>query len=274
MTGGTHSGWTPRDRPPCSRLILALAGLVSVPALAGVARAQERRVDDEPAAEGEVVRLERERKVLVGPDVGYALLTHRGDAGVSYEAGLTWGGHARIELRPWMGLRFSARNSRHVVDLAPGALSTSDSAALDGVELDHPLLDVWKLEARFEPTWVATSRLRLWAGPGVGWARFETSELEARVSDCTVQCRLQTPKRQGSAVELSGALGATYDVIPRWVAASLAVSGGGFVGKPVGTLFDEQHPMQAFVDGSMLHLAALPEPASAFAGRLSVDVIF
>ncbi len=250
----------------------ALAGLVSVTTPVAAAHAADEP-EPEPVPESPPIERE-ERKVLLGPDIGYTLLLPRGDAPVSFEAGFTWGGHARVEVLDWLGVRLSARNSRHAVDLAPGALRTPDAGVLDGVALEHPPLDIWTLGARLEPTWVATPRLRLWGGLGVGWARIETGEVEARLSECSEQCDLHTEQRRGSASELDVALGSTYDVIPRWVAASLEVSGAGFVGPQVGSLFREDEPMQAFVDGSMLHVAALPELGSAWALRLSVDLVF
>jgi hypothetical protein len=280
VTGGRNA-WRTTPRPGLGkkrpRITLAhLGALVAVPALFGVAHAEPADFDAEspPDPVPEAPPLERfERKVLVGGDFGVAMFVPRGERGVSYEPAPAWGGHARVELRPWIGLRLGARNSRHRVDLARGALRTTDSAAIDGAELDHPPLDVWLLGARLEPTWVATPRLRLWAGPGVGWARIETDAIEARIPDCT-ECRLETAKRSGSAVELSGALGATLDVVPHWLAASLAVSAGGFVGNAVGNLFDAERPMQAFGGGSMLHVAALPELGGSYSMLLSMDLLF
>jgi hypothetical protein len=268
----------------------ALVGFVVTTALSSVALAQST---DPAAASGDPVPTDpvpmptdfepvpeapplapAARTVTIGADLGYALLTAGGRGSVSYEPGLAWGGHVRIELRPWLGLRLSALNSRHAVHLASGALSTPDATALDGVTLHHPPLDVWRLGARIEPTWVATSRLRLWGGPGAEWVRVETDGIDARLGDCSEQCELATAKRSGSAVQLLASVGVTLDVIQHWVAASLAVSGGGFVGQPAGPLFDSRRPMQGFVAGSMLHLAALPRLGAAGSMVASVDFVF
>lgn len=245
--------------------------LVGLALLGGSAWSAPARAD-EPAPVPEVAPLgPRERLVLVGPDLGVALLRAKGGSGVTYEPGFAWGGHARLELRPWLGLRLSARHSEHVVDLARGALvSDADASAFGALVIEHPPLDAWLLAARLEPTWVVSSRLRLWLGAGVGWLRLEVEPATGELPACDANCELFTAKRSGVGLELSGALGATLDVVPRWVTVSLAVSGAGLT-RQSGRLYE---PVQGFVAGSMLHLEGLPQPSGSYAALGSVDVIF
>jgi hypothetical protein len=198
------------------------------------------------------------RNVDVGPDVGIAFRPADGDS-VSYGAAFSYGLHARVEVLRWLGVRALVLRSNHSVEVPRGGLGLADT------EIDHPDIELNLLGIRVEPTWVLDPRLRLWAGLGAGWAFMET---EAPTTSGALE--LQSAGRDGVIVEFSGALGATLDVIPDWLTASIALSAGTVTGQ-TGDIF---RSMQGFdQNGRMLHISPLPHFASTYSAVLGVGLL-
>ena len=201
---------------------------------------------------------EAERHVEVGPDVGLWSRPAKGD-GVSYAPGFAWGIHARAELHRYLGFRAYLSNAKHAVDAPRGSLGLSDT------QVDQPDLEVIQLGARAEPTLMPTPTLRLWAGLGIAWARATAPEPS---SSGAVQIR--SADRSGVLLEYSAALGATWDVVPRWLAATVSASGG-LVADQTGDLFQDR----AVGDGAggTTTLGAMPELAGSYAVQLGLGMI-
>ena len=210
------------------------------------------------------------RKASVGADLGYTLLGTPRDSGASYDAALAWGGHVRIEIRPWLGLRLLARMTRHSVDVNRGGLADGHEE-LRAVPLDQPPLDLALIGARLEPTWVVTPTFRLRLGAEAGFASLSAEPAAGRLgTGCQSHCDLETAHRTGTIVEFAGTLGSTYDLIENWLAMTVDVSLGGFLA-PAGPLF---RPVQAFADGSMLSVDGLPEPKATLTLGWGWEVLF
>jgi len=202
----------------------------------------------------------RERNLELGPDFAVWHRTTESGSSASYTTGVAFGAHARIELRQWLGLRLFFLWGKHGVEVDSRGLELSSG------EVEHPDISVTELGARIEPTWVVLPRLRLWAGAGASWARAQAP----RPTITTTAGPASTTERAGIFIELGGALGATYDVIPEWLA--VWVSGtAGFVVDESGDLFHEQQAIAA--DGSILHIGGLPGMSAALSTTLGVALV-
>lgn len=200
------------------------------------------------------------RQVELGPHLGVQYLPADGSA-VSYNAGPAWGAHARIELAPWMGLRLSFTRSTHAVTVPDGGLGLPA-----GTGIHQPDLSVLLLRARLEPTWVVSPRLRLWAAVGAGWGRISAPS----VTTTGTEAGLHSAGRKGVMLEFSGALGASFDVIPDWLAASLMVAGGAVTNQS-GEVFSR--PQVFTADGHRLYMDGLPHFGGSLSALLGVGVL-
>jgi hypothetical protein len=195
----------------------------------------------------------RERKLELGPDFAVWHRNTESGSSASYATGLALGAHARIELREWLGLRLFFLWGKHGVDVDPRGLQLSIGTVDD--------ISVTELGARIEPTWVVTPRLRLWAGAGAAWARAVTTTSVGLGG---------TTERAGVFIELGGAVGATFDVVPEWLAVWVSGSLGAIVDES-GDLFHEQQAIAA--DGTLLHIGGLPGMSTALATTLGVALV-
>lgn len=199
-----------------------------------------------------------ERHVEIGPDVGVWSRPAEGN-GVSYAPGLAYGAHARVELWRFLGFRVYANQSSHAVDVPRSALG------LDDTQIEQPDLEVFQLGARAEPTYMPMPTLRLWAGLGVAWARATAPEPSS--SGATA---IHYADRSGVLLEYSAALGATWDFVPRWLAATASVSGG-LIRAQTGDLFNA-HTVNDGAGGTR-RMGGLPEFESSFSALLGVGMI-
>jgi hypothetical protein len=179
-----------------------------------------------------------------------------GDA-VSYSPDVAIGAHVRIELREWLGLRLFFLYGQHGVTIASGNLG------LPGQDVQQPDIAVTQLGARLEPTWVVTPRLRLWAGLGAAWARAEAPRPMLGGTGAL------TAEREGVFLELGGGLGASFDVVPRWLTVWTSASIAAVVDE-TGDLFNRQ---QAVAPDRILVIDGLPEMSGALSAVLGVGLI-
>ncbi len=189
------------------------------------------------------------RHIEIGPDAGIWSRPAKGDA-AKYSPAFAWGAHARIEILPVLG--FSA-----YFNAAHHSVTVSDAS------VDQPPIEVMQIGARLEPTWPVLPTLRLWAGIGAAWGR-------VTAPSPTVMGIQDVPDRTGVFLEYSGALGATYDALPHWLAISLSLSGG-LVANQSGDAFDEAQVIDQ--NGQMSRLAGLPELKGSYSALLGVGMI-
>ena len=207
---------------------------------------------------GAASRDEGERHLEFGPDVGIWSRPAKGDQ-VSYAPGFAYGLHARVEVFSFLGVRAYFNNSTHAVEIPRGALGLGDT------QIDQPDLAVFQLGARAEPTYMPMPTLRLWAGVGVAWARATAPEPSSTGAN-----QIRYADRSGVVLEYSAALGATWDVVPRWLAATLSVSGG-ILSDPSGDLFHAQ-PVNDGAGGTA-RLQGFPAFESSLAAQLGVGML-
>jgi hypothetical protein len=211
-----------------------------------------------------------ERQLEVGPDFGVALRPADDGGPVSYQAGLVWGAHARVEYARWLGIRAWARHANHPVRIAPGGLATPgdhDFAQASFIELP---LSLWILGIQAEPTWVVSPRLRLWSGFGIYWGRIEAEAPRAKLDPCAPgqDCAILSARRTGVLLDLTSSVGAIFELVPRWVAVTATLEYG-FDISHSGEVYE---PVQAFARGQMHHLRGLPAMRTSMTGLLGVGV--
>lgn len=198
------------------------------------------------------------RSVEIGPDIGVALRPASGDS-VSYGAAVAIGGHALIELTRWLGFRALFAESDVPVTIDRGEFG------LRNTDVHQPDLELVLIAGRFEPTLVVSPRLRLWVGAGAGLAYFR-----APVASSTGELQIQTARRGGVAVDIGGALGGTFELIPNWFTAALSGSAAFTTGQ-TGDAFD---PVQSFdATGHRYYAAGLPEFAGSFGATASLGIL-
>jgi hypothetical protein len=130
-------------------------------------------------------------------------------------------------------------------------------------KLDQEALKVTVIGARLEPTWVVTPQLRLWVGAGVAWGRVVADEPDT-------QPPVASSERSGVLVEFTGSLGASYDVIPRWLCVSLLLSGGVPTNQS-GDVFDSQQVINQA--GQIDYLGPLPKFENTFSALVGLGLI-
>ena len=198
------------------------------------------------------------RAIDIGPDFGVALRPSNRDS-VTYGAAFAIGAHALIEITRWLGFRALFSRSDHPVTIARGEFNIPNS------DVHQPDLELVLIAGRFEPTWVVTPRLRLWAGAGAGLAYFV-----APVATTTGAVQAQTARRGGVGVDIGGALGGSYEVIPNWFTVALS----GSAAFTTGHTGDAFHQVQAFdATGRRYYAASLPEFAGSFAATASLGLL-
>jgi hypothetical protein len=200
----------------------------------------------------------RERKLELGPDFAVWHRNTESGSSASYGTGVAFGAHARIELREWLGLRLFFLWGKHGVDVDSRGLQLSS-----GTVEQPDTISVTELGARIEPTWVVIPRLRLWAGAGASWARAQASRPVSATSAVNTT-------EAGVFIELGGAVGATFDVIPEWLAVWVSGSLGAVVDES-GDLFQQQQAIAA--DGALLQIGGLPRMSTALATTLGVALV-
>lgn len=197
----------------------------------------------------------------LGLDLGVAARPADSDS-IHYDAGPTYGVHGRVEVLSWLGVRAMVSNSVH-------AVTVDGAALLAGASAEQPGLQVLELGARLEPTLRLTPQARVWLGLGMAWNRIWADRATFSGRD------VQGVDRTGVAVEYAAALGGTYDVLPRWLALSFAVSAA-HVGDQSGGMFDERQGIDEDVsrpNDPLVRIGALPDFRAAYDAVLSVGIL-
>lgn len=189
----------------------------------------------------------------VGPDVGVIGRANAGD--VSYTPGFAYGGHVRVWVLPWLGVRALARHVEHDIEL--GSLAAS---------MGNPTLPLRvrsnELLGAIEPTLPLSPRISLYGGPSVSWQYLSTEP--------PVGGTLKLIERRGSFLEFGVNLGVSFEAIPHWLRLEANFNPSLPVGQR-GDFFDET---QAFdPNGSRQSAAGFPRFQAAYSLALSATLL-
>jgi opacity protein-like surface antigen len=126
------------------------------------------------------------------------------------------GAHLSIDVL--RSLRFSAYlvDARPALTLPEGALGPSGSIASDSAH-------IFRLGARFSPTLRLTDRIQVWAAAGLGWGRVEYPRMSVTERD---RAAFMIRERADSVLDLPIGIGASFEVVPRWLRLEFELSYG------------------------------------------------
>lgn len=180
--------------------------------------------------------------------------------GIGYDAAMGITVSGRVRVVRW--LRVAAYYQRMNVTASIPAGAIDEPAAR--FDLD-PLL-CFSIGARLEPTLRVSERAWVWLSAGAGWGRMTSSKLGVTAPDRSYT----VSEREGVFVELPFGIGGSFDVIPRWLAASIETTMAPNVAQS-GTLFTEAQ----YVDsrGGMGQSPAFPRFGFTFTAMAGVSLL-
>lgn len=180
---------------------------------------------------------------------------------VRYRPGLGYGLHASWHLVRW--LRFSGYfvDARHEVELPAGALGLTGVLTMDPVR-------AYSLGARLAPTLTLGERARAWLSLGIGWGRLEFDRMKVVESTASP---FEVRERSQSFVEYPLGLGASFDVVPRWLSVEVGLS---------AAVVDDGDDGSALVDaqaidaaGKRRNVGSLPQVDAAFVQSIGLSLL-
>ncbi|MEJ7733212.1 MAG: hypothetical protein WKG00_28960 [Polyangiaceae bacterium] len=181
-------------------------------------------------------------------------------SGIRYAPAFGFGVHARWELFKY--LRFTAYflDAAHAVDMPAGTGYLGQSAA-SSYEIDK--VHTFSLGARLSPTLPLTDRARAWLTLGVGWGRLEFGEMEITEGGRVIT----VDDRAEAFVEFPLGVGASFDLVPRWLSLEVEITGALVADQPGDALDNVQghdneghlHDIGGFpgVDGTFVQTVGL-----------------
>ncbi len=198
-------------------------------------------------------RAPRPTQAELGPDAGVIGRMSAGD--VSYTPGLAYGGHVRVWVLPWLGVRALARHVAHDIDLGSLRASMGNPTLPPSVRSNELLGAV-------EPSLPLLPRLSLYGGPSASWQYFSTKP--------PVGGTLKLIERRGSFVAFGVNLGVSFDAIPEW----LRLEANFNPSLPVGQRGDFFHATQAFdPNGGRQSAAGFPKFQASYSLALSATLL-
>lgn len=179
---------------------------------------------------------------------------------VRYTPSLGFGLWARWDIVRWLRVNLYFVRSQHDAGMPPGALG------LPG-DPDPVGLYTYSFGARLAPTWHFGPRLRTWVSAGAGWGRIEVDPFLVRQDGGG---SFNVRGRAASFVELPFGLGASFDLIPKWLALEIEVVGAFNVGER-GDALREGQAIDA--RGRRVDVGPLPEISGSFVQTLGLSLV-
>ena len=118
---------------------------------------------------------------------------------------------------------------QHPIDIPAGALATSSPSSIStGATIEAPKVQSFVFGAKLAPTWQINSRWRTWVSVGIGYGRFGFKGMTATEPGGKP---FALPDRDGVFVEVPIGIGASVDIVKRWLAISYEASGAPVFGQ-------------------------------------------
>ncbi len=193
---------------------------------------------------------------------GGVALVHRitsGDTGVRYPAAVGAGFWARVDVTRYLRANFYAVRTARDVNLPAGALGLAG----DPGEVE---VYAYSFGLRLAPTWRLGPRARTWVSAGAGWGRLELGRFDVAAAGGSFQVR----ERAASFVELPMGLGASFDVVPRWLAVEIETTGVFYVAQR-GRAFEDGQTIDA--SGRRVTVGAFPMLGGGFVTTLGLSLV-
>jgi hypothetical protein len=170
------------------------------------------------------VPLRWQRHLDLGPDLAIVVRPGTKDAaGFDTKAHLRpapgWGIHLGWQVLRYLHFSGYFIGAAHELDLPRGALGVMGTMTHDKA------VHTYVFGARVMPTYPFTERFRVWLSAGAGWGRISYPRIEVREGS---HPPFSIYERDAFLVEFPMGIGATYELIPRWLNLEL-----GFTGAPL-----------------------------------------
>jgi hypothetical protein len=115
---------------------------------------------------------------------------------------------ARGYVWPWLNAAIYHHRASHELRLPQGA------AGFDYQRIDKDKILTYSLGVRLEPTYNLSDEFRLWLSLGIGWGRMKLNKTHVVEANRTYT----VPERPGVFIEVPVGFGASYQLIPNWLA--------------------------------------------------------
>ncbi|MDI1433930.1 hypothetical protein [Polyangium sorediatum] len=196
---------------------------------------------------------------------GGVALVHRipsGDTGVRYPASVGMGLWARVDITRYLRASLYAVRTERDFNMPSGALG------LVGDPGDAEFY-TYSFGLRIAPTWRITPRARAWVSAGAGWGRLELGRFSVATSGGSV---FPVRERAASFVEIPLGLGASFDVVPRWLALEIETTGAFYPETAQrGRAFEEEQAIDA--SGRRVTVGPFPRFAGGFVTTLGLSLV-
>ncbi|MDI3287606.1 hypothetical protein [Polyangium sp. 15x6] len=196
---------------------------------------------------------------------GGVALVHRipsGDTGVRYPASVGMGLWARVDITSYLRASLYAVRAERDFNLPSGALGLVG----DPGEVEFY---TYSLGLRLMPTWHITPRARAWVAAGAGWGRLELGRFDVTAPGGGV---FPVRERAASFVEIPLGLGASFDVVPRWLAIELETTGAFYPEVAQrGRAFEDGQAIDA--SGRRVTVGPYPKFAGGFVTTLGLSLV-
>lgn len=147
--------------------------------------------------------------------------------GIGYDPAFQLAFQGRGYVWPWLNFAVYHLRASHEISLPRGA------AGMDYETVDMGTVLTYSLGARLEPTYRVSDSFRTWLSLGVGWGRMSLEKVTVYEEARSYTVR----ERAGVFVEVPVGIGASYEVVPRWLAVQ-AEANVAHLSKQSGKLFD------------------------------------
>jgi len=138
---------------------------------------------------------------------------------IGYNPAVGWGVHLRWPIFDWLRFHAYFLDAHHGLDIPQGALAAPTSVSISpAASIDTGAVETFSFGGRLAPTWPISERLRAWVSAGIGWGRFNFPVMTVTEPGGHAY---EVQDRSGVFVEFPLGIGASFDVIERWLAIEL-----------------------------------------------------
>jgi hypothetical protein len=166
-----------------------------------------------------------ERHLEIGADFAFALRPFadaKVESDIEYQPAPGWGVHLRWQVIPWLRIHAYFVNAYHGLDIPPDTLmAATENSIAAGSTVSDASVQTFSFGIKGAPTWNFTPRVRAWVSVGVGWGKFNFSEMT--ITEPSGNAFL-VRDRSSVFVEFPLGLGVGVDVIERWLAITYEAS--------------------------------------------------
>jgi hypothetical protein len=265
-----------RARCPAARRLPGALAAVAALGLGFSAHAAERMVNPRQAQARPSLPPEQpfksplwKRHVEIGGEAALVMRLSSHDldgqpSDIRYAPAIGYGFHARMELYRYLHFTAWFLSARHDVRLVPASFGVAGD--FTAPPLSIPPAETMVFGARLAPTLPLSSRGRAWVTLGAGWGRMHMPR--ALVDGHPEQPFVHA--RSSTFVEVPLGMGASFEIIPRWLAIEIQTTGAFVMGQS-GEALEPAQAIDAL--GRRRSIRALPSLDASFVQTLGLSIL-